>query len=128
MKDEIISFETAKLAKEKGFNILYNVAYCEQGILRTCNPDFYLVGYHNQGLATLAPTQSLLQKWLREVHDIIIDVQLDQTSYPKYCFDVYKYKDFGNWEHISNPYWGLYSIYEKTLEDALLLALQKINN
>lgn len=126
MVDELITFETAKLAKEKGFNIIYNVAYCEQGILRSCNPDFNLVGYHNQGLATLAPTQSLLQKWLREKHNVIIDVQLDQTSYPKYCFNVYKYEDFGNWEDIDNPDWGLYSTYEKAVEDALKLGLKSL--
>ena len=127
MEEQRISFETAKLAKEKGFNLVVSTAYCEEGVLRSCNPDFYLKGYHNQGMASLAPTQSLLQRWLRERHNVIVDIQLDQTSYPKYCFNIYRYEDFGNWEDVANPEWGLYSSYEKALEEALELGLQEVN-
>lgn len=56
--DTIISFETAKLAKEKGFKYKWGV-------------DFD--GY-DDSLYIDCPTQSLLQKWLREEHNIHIDM------------------------------------------------------
>ena len=59
MKEQHITKETAKLAKEKGLILkgcktaysLYSLIYTEEG--------FYYKTY------ILAPTQSLLQKWLR---------------------------------------------------------------
>lgn len=66
MEDQLISFETAKLAKEKGFNLW-----------TSCKAHFplYLKGeieyrdfIRNIG-EPLAPTQSLLQRWLREEFD-----------------------------------------------------------
>ena len=38
MTDQLISFETAKLAKEKGFDILINTLYQLDGTLHTVNP------------------------------------------------------------------------------------------
>ena len=54
MEDTLINFETAKLAKEKGFDFIYII-------------DNELT---NHSLIT----QSLLQKWLREIHSIHIEV------------------------------------------------------
>ena len=91
MKKQLISFETAKLAKELGFPILdelesryfYNISKyaprsphhevdTEKNLYRkdiTCSV-FDIdeeIKYHYE-----APTQSLLQKWLREKHTIFI--------------------------------------------------------
>ena len=54
MEDTLINYETAKLAKEKGFDFIYII-------------DNELT---NHSLIT----QSLLQKWLREVHNCFIDI------------------------------------------------------
>ena len=71
MEEILITFETAKLAKEKGFKLplrsnrnYYNL----NGNIHPYNwfNQFELADY------TDAPTQSLLQKWLREVHKINI--------------------------------------------------------
>ena len=56
MEDTLISFETAKLAKEKGFN------WKNIEILEVKSKSAFLD----------STTQSLLQKWLREVHKINI--------------------------------------------------------
>lgn len=85
MEDKLIEFETAKLAKEKGFDIkVYftwlihhagetlwdNFEECQFGkIEEKDNHNSYLYRYS-------APTQSLLQKWLREVHSIHIQIQV----------------------------------------------------
>tara|TARA_R110000868_G_scaffold76573_1_gene220037 strand:- start:7542 stop:7898 length:357 start_codon:yes stop_codon:yes gene_type:complete len=67
MKEELISFETAKLAKEKGFEIEQSYYYDKGG-------ETWSFHTWTEGLpypeASFAPTQSLLQKWLREKHDI----------------------------------------------------------
>tara|TARA_R110002020_G_scaffold302258_2_gene517657 strand:+ start:160 stop:543 length:384 start_codon:yes stop_codon:yes gene_type:complete len=74
MEDELIKFETAKLAKEKGFNIPCKKSYW-------VNPDgeFWLTSYNYNEFRylsrpwLLAPTQTLLQRWLREVHKIHVE-------------------------------------------------------
>jgi len=66
MEDTLINFETAKLAKEKGFDIFTEKMYRQDGILG--NSDF------SRESTFRAPTQSLLQKWLREVHNCFIDI------------------------------------------------------
>ena len=68
MKEQLVSFKTAKLAKEKGFNELethIGTAYSQLGDLCVNT------GATNQ---FEAPTQSLLQKWLREKHNINVEV------------------------------------------------------
>lgn len=84
MEEQLISFETAKLAKEKGFDIA-TVSFYDGYIDNTpkliskqlskepiinWNKD-YKEGGH--GVYYSAPTQSLLQKWLREKHNIIVE-------------------------------------------------------
>ena len=85
MEEELISFETAKLAKEKGFNIPTISYYNPKG--RSEESEGYMTerlessnwndgqgSYptHAKDVECSAPTQSLLQKWLREVHKINI--------------------------------------------------------
>ncbi len=59
MKDELVSFETAKLAKEKGFDISTSIVNLTVGT----------------GEVISIPTQSLLQRWLREVHNYNIQIE-----------------------------------------------------
>lgn len=128
MQSVIVDFKTAKLAKEKvfiGYKSKVNYRISEECLINGLIEDY---DDHNLTENYLsAPTQSILKKWLKEVHNIIIVIGLDQTSYPKYCFNIYKYEDFGNWEEIKNPDWGLYSSEEKALEDALVLGLQNVS-
>jgi len=72
MKEELISFKTAKLAKEKGFDENIN-RYYEQKHGST-NIHMYEGSVTNNSI--LAPTQNLLQRWLREVHRIHIVINL----------------------------------------------------
>lgn len=84
MKDELISIETAKLAKEKGFDLDSIYAYTlldeklESAFDMTGNLEFTYQDIKNakdNGFDVyLAPYQSLLTKWLRKKHDIIVDV------------------------------------------------------
>jgi len=76
MTEEIVKYETAKLARKKGFKILVDDAYFmanDNGeiTLGLSNYDEPIYG------EIKAPTQSLLQKWLREIHNIDVDVVRD---------------------------------------------------
>jgi len=106
MKEELISLETAKLAKEKGFNVITNSHWQrDYGDLENGNYPpldsftFYEnIPYRVSKTVDLvpAPTQSLLQKWLREEHYIHIDLTFDDNvwninigtfSFPDWCAD-----------------------------------------
>ena len=70
MKEQLINFETAKLAKEKGVKLDINGLYWEDGSYDS--GENALVYEEFQDVMS-APTQSLLQKWLREVHKINVE-------------------------------------------------------
>ena len=70
MEEVKILHETAKLAKEKGFNIGNDnsESYNEDGsVTKAGNQNYDEICYR--------VTQSLLQKWLREEHGIILEVK-----------------------------------------------------
>lgn len=76
MKEQLILFETAKLAKEKGFKEWTFDYYDHEGLLRDAN--IYIncddLEEDHGKIIYRANTQSLLQKWLRDKHNIHIDV------------------------------------------------------
>lgn len=118
MKEQLISFETAKLAERKGFNIdTIPIVYQKSNGSR-----IYLNGGYDSGedakRYTSAPTQSLLQKWLREKHDIHININ---TYYfedlQKYGYEVEDIIHPEGWVVINNP--------KKTYEEALEKGLQE---
>ena len=72
IQEDYVSFETAKLLKEKGFNVLcygrYSVRSKELH-LDTTRP------YNNGGIYHYsAPTLQMAMKWLREVHLILYTI------------------------------------------------------
>ena len=89
MEDTLVGFEVAKLAKEVGFNIYTQKVFVEtlehtleMGRGGDCTfsyqaPRVLSVGKMGEWdiVHCQAPTQSLLQKWLREVHNIYVDVR-----------------------------------------------------
>lgn len=94
MNETLISFETAKLAKEKGFNLNSPGFYsCDNPSSEKIGNQLILrdwerwinFGSEDSQEGTMiysAPTQTMLQKWLREVHNIdiyIFPVYSDST-------------------------------------------------
>lgn len=93
MKEELITYDTAVLAKEKGFNIECLHFYTKPnskmfGIdehgrsypIKNKSKSLYVIGEHatlNIKSAFYVPSQSLLQRWLREVHNIHVFCCLD---------------------------------------------------
>lgn len=82
MQEELVSFQVAKLAKEKGFNIFTGKAW----IKKEGQELFFVPVYTGvtNGVDYHAPTQVLLQRWLREVHDINITILICGADYHQY--------------------------------------------
>lgn len=156
MKEEFITFETAKLAKEKGFNIPVLEYICIHGVFQCINESTYyeegdgyrclnnlggpiLQDYNNieidsdyagQGPCFYdgqdrsiysAPTQSLLQRWLREKHKINISMISGSNATNLWYSEIstaYKYPIKSDGSKIFT--------YEEALEDALIKALNLI--
>ena len=137
MNEDRIKLKTAILAKIKGVNLswcdaLYNpkiyteydsnqhIANPEEITFMSCSSDF--VKEHSW---YLAPTQSILQKWLRDSHQIYVIAGVDQTMEPKFAFTVIKYiKDFEWNPKILSEF--LYLTYEEALEEGLQEGLKLI--
>lgn len=91
MQETLITLETAKLAKEKGFNIPVRSMYLEEKLYIDTNSKGnyndvkWVRTWRNSPVddTVSAPTQSLLQAWLRDVHNIEIAVQWFDNCYIK---------------------------------------------
>ena len=144
MKEQVITFKTAKLAKEKGFNELVIHYYTPKGYCTESE------GYRTERLvesnwnngqgnyptmpkdvSCSAPTQYLLQRWLREKHNIHMYIIADKP----YSFSENKDLDViwicSLYKPLLIEYGNLkqeYKTYEEALEAGLQAALELINN
>ena len=124
IEEQFVSFDTAKLLKEAGFDLS-----C-RGVYVTDRTGYYEFREYDNKQTTddlcwntedgfqyeyLAPTQALAAKWLRDVHriDIVIDV-IDEKDY---CCDIFQNKQRkGIAESVKQSF-------EEVLEDGLKYAL-----
>ena len=123
LMEDVISFETSKLAKKSGF--VFNgrtndwmqttLPYNEDGTrdirIRDGGGDIFP-----------APTQALLQKWLRERHHI--QVEVNYRKFPVKTYDGYFFICATTKYHRIESYLGNDGIGFKTYEDALEAGLQ----
>ncbi len=128
----IVKFETAKKAKEVGFDILcdcgYNPNY--ETLIEPKSAWHYLCKLDELKSGIQAPTQSELQRWLRETHNIqmIMQPYYDHYGIPKVTFvcDVICINDGLNdgYKHKSKKC----NTYEEALEIGLNNGLKLIKN
>lgn len=139
MTETLINRKTAELARSKGFLLTCDSFYCEnyEGLcmerdeflwveslenpIYDCNAEF------DEGLRYYAPTQALLQKWLRENHQIYVSVR------ESWSFDnILEFVCTINGSFVSHDKLDLplnrFDSYESALEAGLLEALLTINN
>lgn len=124
--DEICTYEVCKLAKEKGFREKCIAHYYDdtKDLYRSSNPQCYNWG----GNTSDAPTQSLLQRWLRKEREYAISVFWDMLS-KAYYYEIIKTIgvleiQVGEKYNYSNP--KGFDTYELALEDALKYALENL--
>jgi len=120
MDDRKIDFKTAELAKEKGFDeeCLYYYFTKTQSLEfgDYCDRTIPVSPHNGFTYRASAPTQSLLQKWLREKHNIIIVIDWEES-------DGFFYKlNFNSFYNVSKNN-------SKSYEDCLEIALfECLNN
>ena len=92
MKEDYVSFEIAKLLKEKGFDENTPVNY----FVGDDKPRGCIVGemiYHKRAKEDThliaCPTLQMAMKWLREVHHFFIQVEL-YSKYDNYSFELFQ--------------------------------------
>lgn len=120
MQEQIIQFETAKLARQKGLNINCLNHYFGCGQIAQSQPGFLYAAEFLYDTEFLAPTQSLLQKWLRDEFHILVEIIFDTVSFGYRIFNPYK-----NENYFTNPIWKTWN-YEEALEAGLYDALNLI--
>ena len=135
MEERLVSYETALLAKEKLFNIPTLYFYFDSKLkynhsIKPRNNNI-IAG----SLEVSAPTQSLLQKWLRDKHNLHIEIRFLRLNWIFFIYDLTN----PNRECLLNICWlgdsdyfeskGLPTVihtYEQALETALINALKLI--
>ena len=132
IEEEYISFETAKLAKEKGFNEEISTLY-KNGIFKhhkqhhSNNPFISNMGMTDNCCS--APTQSLLARWLRD--DCGISVEVYSSTSHGYGYDICNTDgtDIGRGYIFrgQNEY-ALWDSYEEAMEKGLQDALELVKS
>ena len=142
MEDEIVSFETAMLLKEKGFNEYCSYYYEDDELYKLCHYQGDGTGFARNSshindrlsceeMQCTAPTQSLAQKWLRETHHITFNAN-PHSNDGKIVYVVTikvisnnKYVDFNVMMDTSNRA-TLFDTYEDAIEAGLKYCLKSI--
>ena len=141
MEEQRVSFEVAKLAAQVGYDWSDKKIYNTIGQLWDAHYPTAKNSDIESGMACVAPTQSLLQKWLRDIHDIkiFIDYQPIGSDDYEYCYKIMyeegnakrQYERTKTIESLND--WGsgynnVYpaDTYEQVLEAALKKALELI--
>ena len=73
--DDYVSFEIAKLLKEKGFDELCFALYNPEEELIQCGVKLSNTQVGRVPGSYSAPTHQMALKWLREVHNIFIEIK-----------------------------------------------------
>lgn len=124
IQEDYVSFEVAKLLKEKGFDIdnckYWNCSYMTGSTTTT------LSRFKNEHINSVkAPTQALVIKWLRIKHNIIVETLIFDKGFlekDKFCFQWRVYNNTEEWEtemvEFHTP--------EEATEAAILYTLQNL--
>ena len=134
--EDYVSFEVAKLLKEKGFcentehKIWYVIKQFSTGV--PWNSCIYKVGditrEYNNDCCIPMPTLQTAMKWLREVYDLFIEPRVGETDDKTwYDFDIIPINGRKiNWNHYNNLPLVELNSYEEAVELALKYCLENL--
>lgn len=137
--EDYVSFETAKLLKERGFNEeclgTYNTSNKELSI----SSDFPYKNDINDDIFIAAPTHQRVMKWLREVHKIFITIY--SVSFPireqhvytelhepvHYHFTIEKWSEYGLKQPLTDcGEFARHNYYDEAVECAINCCLENL--
>jgi hypothetical protein len=140
MTEELINFETAKLAKEKGFDYWCRGGYLQRcKIYKDCYDETFILVRECDYLTKIplhepyydAPPQALIQRWLREKQGINIFMTF-KPNIKKWDFMPYfmnmngkEYAKY-DYEYLTKHNDRRYDTYEEALEAGIFEALALI--
>ena len=110
-KEDYVNFEIAKLLKEKGFDESCYKKYNSNGDLFDSTEFTY---------GPKDPTLQMAMKWLREIHNIFIQIEL-YSNLDDYCFEV-----FQNTHSLIAEKDEVYNSYETACEAAIKYCLENL--
>ena len=129
MEKDFVPYEQALALKELEFDEPCLAFYWITGKFYITAEYHNYVGFHKQNQlgdynydSTSAPTFSQAFRWFKEKHNLFHEIQIDRTAEPKFCFDIFQYEHFGNYEEIRIGEWYLY----RTQEEAELECLKEL--
>jgi len=125
MNEKLIDVKTAKLAKTKGFDIHTEYGYTKEGKKRLVCSLKSDVSISDQ-VWIKAPTQSILRKWLRETHNLLIEVIWNGNEEFYFIIKVKEILGETLYESFDDHDIGHWNIYEEALESGLYEALKLI--
>jgi hypothetical protein len=113
--EDYVSFETAKLLKEKGFDCKVTRSYFENdGIYAPCDPSDV-----QRKDAIAIPTLQMAMKWLREVHGLHCNIILSYNKWDPCVMELKKYR-------IPKNYLSSCDTYEQACEAAIKYCLKNL--
>ena len=140
MESEFVPYEEALELKELGYDKpclgFYGGGFEESKRIFELNDNSDSNRFRkNRGLK--APLYPQAFRWFRDKHQLFYEIQVDQTSYPKYCFEIHEFignpkdlteKHWG-WKSIPNDEsWGLYRSYEEAELNCLKKLIKIVKN
>lgn len=146
MEETLVTVETARLAFEKGFNLACRYAYDEiedilnSAVFHNGNEFFEFEDIQNAIENTgskhyLVPSQSILQKWLREVHKINVEScylpnaeKYASHAVPMNIIKPKHYNSVGECYNARKKYLSKnrFNTYEEALEEGLINGLNQL--
>jgi hypothetical protein len=128
MRDSRVNFQTAELAKEKGFE--QNGSKCWVQLLSgdiIHNDDREGKLEHERTKYYLSqPTQAILQQWLLENHGLFVSVELAYSKWGRFVAIVEKESKDKETSIIALDGFTIFNKYEEAFEEGLFEALKLI--
>lgn len=123
MEEAYVSFEVARLLKEKGFNGECHKYYW--GYFH--GKEFLTEGTFNPEYDYPAPTLQMAMAWLREKHRILISIDAYKANHYEGYIDSFEIDIFKNASHIIVPREiAIQTNYEEAVEAALEYVLKNL--
>lgn len=122
--EDYVSFETAKLLKEKGFNEPCHAWQRENENVNYCDIPLDYNDMFEEHNEYLVPTQQMAMKWLREVHKLYINIWADLKDAENNDFDIIFRAQVYNGPSNYGTY--EFSTYEQACEAAIKYCLENL--
>jgi hypothetical protein len=122
MKQEFVPYELAVKLKALGFDEPCFGYYSESELVFNTHTNNAM-----QRFRFAAPTRSQAFRWFRDIHNMFHEIQIDRTTKPKFCYAVFHYEHYGNYEEIKIGEWSLYRTHEEA-ESACLDVIIEIKS